>query len=98
MSEALELPAIGVCIVNSPHITGEITHVNIRFKGPAVFLAQFAGDANAPFNTLASGIARWAAGHGLRGRANPDHRTSACLTWQKAAESQTYCDEVQGAR
>ena len=34
-------------------------------KGPAIFLAQFAGDA-APFDGLA-GIARWAAGHGYKG-------------------------------
>lgn len=33
-------------------------------KGPAIFLAQFAGDA-APFDSLAS-IARWAAGHGYK--------------------------------
>ena len=39
-------------------------------KGPAIFLAQFAGDA-APFNTLAD-IARWAAGLRLQGRADPD--------------------------
>ena len=32
-------------------------------KGPAIFLAQFAGDA-APFNSLES-IARWAAGLGF---------------------------------
>ena len=34
-------------------------------KGPAIFLAQFAGDA-APFNALPA-IARWAAGHGYKG-------------------------------
>ena len=34
-------------------------------KGPAIFLAQFAGDA-APYNTL-SGLAHWAAGHGYKG-------------------------------
>ena len=34
-------------------------------KGPAIFLAQFAGDA-APFNNLAA-IAGWAAGHGYKG-------------------------------
>ena len=34
-------------------------------KGPAIFLAQFAGDA-VPFNSLA-GIAGWAAGHGYKG-------------------------------
>ncbi len=34
-------------------------------KGPAVFLAQFAGDAP-PFNTLPA-IAGWAAGLGFKG-------------------------------
>ncbi|MCG8357593.1 MAG: sugar phosphate isomerase/epimerase, partial [Kiloniellales bacterium] len=34
-------------------------------KGPAIFLAQFAGD-EPPFNSLDS-IAAWAAGHGYRG-------------------------------
>ena len=34
-------------------------------KGPAIFLAQFAGDA-APFNKL-DAIARWAAGLGYKG-------------------------------
>ncbi len=34
-------------------------------KGPAIFLAQFAGDA-APFDSLGA-IARWAAGHGYKG-------------------------------
>ena len=33
-------------------------------KGPAIFLAQFAGDT-APFNSL-DAIAKWAAGLGLR--------------------------------
>ncbi|MEO6856588.1 MAG: sugar phosphate isomerase/epimerase, partial [Rhodoferax sp.] len=34
-------------------------------QGPAIFLAQFAGDT-APFNTLPN-IARWAAGLGYKG-------------------------------
>ena len=34
-------------------------------KGPAIFLAQFAGD-EAPFNSLPA-IAEWAAGHGYEG-------------------------------
>ena len=64
-----------------------------RIKGPAIFLAQFAGDA-APFNSLPA-IARWAAGLGYRGVQIP--------TWDgrlfdlaRAAESQTYADEVKG--
>lgn len=62
-------------------------------KGPAIFLAQFAGDA-APFNTLKS-IAQWAAGLGYKGVQIP--------TWDArlfdlalAAESQDYCDDVAG--
>ena len=39
-------------------------------KGPAIFLAQFAGD-EAPFNSFNS-ICRWAAGHGYEGVQLPD--------------------------
>ena len=39
-------------------------------KGPAIFLAQFAGDA-APFNSLDT-IAKWAASARLQGRPDPD--------------------------
>src|SRR5881227_921331 len=63
-------------------------------KGPAVFLAQFAGDAP-PFNSLAA-IADWAAGLGFKGVQIPswDRRL---FDLAKAADSQTYCDEVKGA-
>src|ERR1700761_4951105 len=62
-------------------------------KGPAIFLAQFAGDAK-PFNNLAD-IARWAAGHGYKGVQIPswDGRLFDLAT---AAESRTYCDEIKG--
>src|SRR5215471_638076 len=62
-------------------------------KGPAIFLAQFAGD-KAPFNSLAA-IAGWAGGHGYRGVQIPswDARLFDMAT---AAESPTYCDEVKG--
>src|SRR5213595_3578726 len=62
-------------------------------KGPAVFLAQFAGDAP-PFNSL-SAIAAWAAQLGFKGVQIPtwDRRL---FDLEKAAESQTYCDEVRG--
>src|SRR5438445_708009 len=62
-------------------------------KGPAVFLAQFAGDAP-PFNSLQA-IAAWAAGLGFKGVQIPswDRRL---FDLEKAAESQTYCDEVRG--
>ena len=62
-------------------------------KGPAIFLAQFAGDA-APFNTLPN-MARWAAGLGYKGIQIPtwDGRLFDLKT---AADSQTYCDEIAG--
>ncbi|HKE90881.1 MAG TPA: sugar phosphate isomerase/epimerase family protein [Gemmatimonadales bacterium] len=62
-------------------------------KGPAIFLAQFAGDAP-PFNNLKT-IAAWAAGLGFKGIQIPswDQRL---FDLKKAAESQTYCDEVKG--
>jgi sugar phosphate isomerase/epimerase len=60
-------------------------------KGPAIYLAQFAGD-RPPFNQLDT-LAEWAADLGFRGVQIP--------TWdvrlfdlQRAAESKTYCDEV----
>lgn len=62
-------------------------------KGPAIFLAQFAGD-EAPFNTLPS-IARWAAGHGYKGIQVPSW-DGRLFDLRKAAESKDYCDEVQG--
>jgi sugar phosphate isomerase/epimerase len=62
-------------------------------KGPGIFLAQFAGDA-APFNTL-EGITKWAAGLGFVGVQIPTW-DARLFDLQKAAESQTYCDEVLG--
>ncbi len=62
-------------------------------KGPAIFLAQFAGDT-APFNTLDS-IARWAAELGYKGVQIPTW-DARLFDLAKAAESKTYCDEVQG--
>jgi sugar phosphate isomerase/epimerase len=62
-------------------------------KGPAVFLAQFAGD-EAPFNTI-DGLAGWAANKGFKGVQIPtwDART---IDLKLAAESQTYVDEYKG--
>ena len=62
-------------------------------KGPAIFLAQFAGDA-APFNTL-EGIAAWAAGLGYRGVQIPSW-DSRLFDLTTAASSKSYCDEVLG--
>src|SRR5208283_4806329 len=62
-------------------------------QGPAIFLAQFAGD-QAPYNTL-EGMAGWAAKHGYVGIQIPswDRRL---FDLERAAESQAYCDEVKG--
>ncbi|WP_343080416.1 sugar phosphate isomerase/epimerase [Ostreiculturibacter nitratireducens] len=62
-------------------------------QGPAIFLAQFAGD-EAPFNTL-PGIAKWAADLGYKGVQIPTF-DGRLFDLDKAAESQTYCDEVKG--
>jgi sugar phosphate isomerase/epimerase len=64
-----------------------------QIKGPAIFLAQFAGDGE-PFNSLPS-ITRWAASLGYKGVQIPawDGRL---FDLDRAAESQDYCDEVQG--
>ena len=62
-------------------------------KGPAIFLAQFAGDA-APFNTLDS-IAKWASGLGYKGIQMPSW-DGRLFDLKNAAESKTYCDEVKG--
>jgi sugar phosphate isomerase/epimerase len=62
-------------------------------KGPAIFLAQFAGDS-APFNNLKE-ISHWAALLGYKGVQIPtwDNRL---LNLKLAAESKTYCDEIRG--
>jgi len=62
-------------------------------KGPGIFLAQFASDA-APFNTL-KGIAEWAAGLGFTGVQIPT-LDGRLFDLKRAAESQTYCDEIRG--
>ncbi len=62
-------------------------------KGPAIFLAQFASDT-APFNDLKA-IARWAAGLGYQGVQIPTWETRL-FDLGRAAESQTYCDEIKG--
>ena len=62
-------------------------------KGPAIFLAQFAGDT-APFDSLEN-ITRWAAGLGYKGVQIPTF-VGSLFDLDKAAESQTYCDEIKG--
>ncbi len=62
-------------------------------KGPAIFLAQFAGDA-APFNSLGS-ICKWAASLGYEGVQIPSW-DGRLFDLKKASESKGYCDEVKG--
>ncbi len=64
-----------------------------NLKGPAIFLAQFAGDA-APFNTL-DAMAAWAARLGYKGVQVPSW-DGRLFDLARAAESKAYCEEVQG--
>ena len=62
-------------------------------KGPALFLAQFAGD-EAPFNSLEN-ITKWAAGLGYKGVQIPTF-DGRLFDLDKAADSDAYCDEIKG--
>ncbi|MEM7765172.1 MAG: sugar phosphate isomerase/epimerase [Pseudomonadota bacterium] len=62
-------------------------------RGPGIFLAQFCGD-DAPFNTLPN-LCRWASGLGYKAVQIPTWESSL-VDLAKAAESQTYCDDIQG--
>ncbi|MEM7441933.1 MAG: sugar phosphate isomerase/epimerase [Pseudomonadota bacterium] len=62
-------------------------------QGPAIFLAQFAGD-EAPFNSLSS-ISKWAADLGFRGVQIPSW-DGRLFDLARAADSKDYCDEVKG--
>ena len=62
-------------------------------KGPAIFLAQFAGD-RPPFSNLAD-IARWAASLGFEGVQIPSW-DARLFDLRRAAESRGYCEEAQG--
>jgi sugar phosphate isomerase/epimerase len=62
-------------------------------KGPAIFLAQFAGDV-APFNTWEN-ITKWAASLGYKGVQIPTW-DARLFDLKRAAESKTYCDEISG--
>ena len=63
-----------------------------NLKGPAIFLAQFAGDA-APFNSL-DAISAWASGLGYKGVQIPSW-DGRLFDLARAAESKAYCAEVQ---
>ncbi|MAM39796.1 MAG: AP endonuclease [Erythrobacter sp.] len=62
-------------------------------KGPAIFLAQFAGD-EAPFNSL-DAICEWVSGLGYKGIQIPSW-DARLFDLEKAADSQDYCDEIKG--
>jgi sugar phosphate isomerase/epimerase len=62
-------------------------------KGPAIFLAQFAGDT-APFDSL-DNMCAWAADLGYKGIQLPTW-VDFIIDLEKAATSQTYCDELKG--
>jgi sugar phosphate isomerase/epimerase len=62
-------------------------------QGPAIFLAQFAGDSP-PFDSL-DAIAGWAASLGFRGVQIPSW-DARLFDLRRAAESQDYCDEIRG--
>ncbi|KPC52643.1 sugar phosphate isomerase/epimerase family protein [Amantichitinum ursilacus] len=62
----------------------------ITIKGPAIFLAQYMGEAT-PFDSLAN-LAQWAAGYGFAAVQIPaDPRL---IDLQQAATSQAYCDDL----
>ncbi len=62
-------------------------------KGPGIFLAQFVG-SDPPFNSL-DGMCEWAAKLGYKGIQIPTWEAHL-IDIDKAAESQTYCDELKG--
>ena len=64
-----------------------------KIKGPAIFLAQFAGDKE-PFNSLDS-IAKWTSELGYKGVQIPSW-DGRLFDLSKAAESKNYCDEIKG--
>lgn len=64
-----------------------------RIKGPGIFLAQFAGDAE-PFNSLRS-ISRWASDLGYKGVQIPSW-DKRLFNLEMAASSRDYCDEIKG--
>jgi sugar phosphate isomerase/epimerase len=64
-----------------------------NLKGPAIYLAQFAGD-QAPFNSW-DAITRWAASLGFKGVQIPSW-DGRLFDLARAAESRTYCDEIKG--
>ncbi|MDC0056556.1 sugar phosphate isomerase/epimerase [Alphaproteobacteria bacterium] len=65
-----------------------------KIKGPAIFLAQFAGD-HEPFNSLDS-IAKWASKLGYKGVQIPSW-DGRLIDLDKASNSKSYCEDIKGA-
>ena len=63
-------------------------------KGPALFLAQFAGDTP-PFDRLET-MASWAADLGYVGLQLPTGGAGSLFDLERAAADQGYCDDVKG--
>jgi sugar phosphate isomerase/epimerase len=64
-----------------------------NIKGPAIFLAQFAGDEK-PFNSWGA-ICQWAASLGYKGVQIPSW-DGRLFDLRKAAASKAYCDDIKG--
>ena len=64
-----------------------------NIKGPAIFLAQFAGD-DAPFNSFKS-ICEWVASLGFKGVQVPSW-DGRLFDLESASNSKDYCDEIKG--
>ena len=62
-------------------------------KGPAIFLAQFAGEKH-PYNSMKS-IAEWSVSLGFEGIQIPSWETKL-FDLDQAAESKDYCDDLSG--
>lgn len=68
-------------------------HTLQEIKGPGIFLAQFMG-SEAPFDSL-EGLCEWVAGLGYSAIQIPTWE-ARLIDLEKAATSQTYCDELRG--
>ena len=64
-----------------------------KIKGPAIFLAQFAGDSE-PFNSL-DNIAKWASNLGYKGVQIPSW-DGRLIDLEKASNSKSYCEDIKG--
>jgi sugar phosphate isomerase/epimerase len=70
-----------------------MSHVQGQIQGPALFLAQFAGD-EPPYDDIDS-LAAWASGLGYEGLQIPAGE-ERCIDLSEAAASKAYCDDYRG--